>query len=108
MIEFTMEEAATVRFSTHQTKLKNMSGIRLNRPKSRHSQQDVSLKNTEYLLRCAFRVSSPPIESVSRFTRLTVEQTGLRLGFGFGTELKRGCSCAPKRDPFETSSPIPT
>lgn len=97
MIEFTMEEVATVRFSTHQTELKNMRGIRLNRPKS--------LINTEYLLRC------PPIESVGRFTRLTVEQTGLRLGFGFGTELKRNlyvCSCAPKRDPFETSSPIPT
>lgn len=73
MIEFTMEEAASIRLSTHQSKLEKYEAR--HRPKSQHF-QDVSLGNMDYLLRRAFRISVPPIESAGQ-TRLTVDQTGV-------------------------------
>ncbi len=62
MVKFIMQGAATMRLYTHQTKLENMRATLLIRSRLHHF-QDVLPENMEYILCCAFYVSSPFIKS---------------------------------------------
>lgn len=69
-----MEEAATIRLFTHQTKRKKMKGLlkSLSRPESRHF-QDVSLDIMEhFVFRRAFPISPTHIKSAGRFAEFNV------------------------------------
>lgn len=76
MVEFTSTRQQPVDFPRIRPCRKIERITRLTRCRSQHF-KDIVPEPTEYLLRCAFRASSLPIESAWRFTRLAVEQTGL-------------------------------